>query len=357
MSPAFRRRLLSLHLWAGLTIGLVVAMLGLTGAGLVFRTKLEPRFNPEIMRVEPGPVRLSHDLLVANARAANPMSGLAYMRTFTEPERPVMIRFKDNRTYYVNPYTGTVLGWQNRNSGIFGRLVEMHRLRYLGEAGGEVTATCALIFTFVIITGIVLWVPATRAALKAGLVPKFKLTGRALMFNLHRTFAIYAALIVLTSAATGVPQAFEWAKGILYRISGSTEMIPPAPPVANTGGESIEAVWQNLLQRAPNVGEALLYFPKGGLVEGYFVEKEAPFPYARGEIWCDPAGNVIRFTPYRQTSAGFRLYWWLYSVHTGQVGGVVGQLLLLFGGLSVPFLAVTGLLSYLRRKSPKPAIS
>ena len=40
----------------------------------------------------------------------------------------------------------------------------------------------------------------------------------------------------------------------------------------------------------------------------------------------------------------------MLSIHTGQVGGILGQLLLFLGALSVPVLAYTGLRTYLRRR-------
>ena len=58
----------------------------------------------------------------------------------------------------------------------------------------------------------------------------------------------------------------------------------------------------------------------------------------------------MRFEPYATSSVGNRIYRWLGSLHTGNVGGLPVQLLLFAGILGVPVLAYTGIRSYLRRK-------
>jgi vanillate O-demethylase ferredoxin subunit len=60
---------------------------------------------------------------------------------------------------------------------------------------------------------------------------------------------------------------------------------------------------------------------------------------------------VVRYVPYAASSAGNKLYFWTLSLHTGHVGGLAGQLVLLAGALSVPLLAYTGISSYLRRRA------
>jgi vanillate O-demethylase ferredoxin subunit len=73
-------------------------------------------------------------------------------------------------------------------------------------------------------------------------------------------------------------------------------------------------------------------------------------------VWLEPASaRVLQAAPYAQAGAGFRLYYWMMSLHTGAIGGPAMQLVLLFGALSVPMLAYTGTASYLRRKYGRPA--
>jgi uncharacterized iron-regulated membrane protein len=102
----------------------------------------------------------------------------------------------------------------------------------------------------------------------------------------------------------------------------------------------------------PGAQETYIGPPKNGLVTTYAIAADAAHPNARSYMWFD-AGTaaLVRFTPYEKASAGFRIYYWILSLHTGVTGGWVVQVLLLFGTLSVPVLAYTGIASYFRRKS------
>ena len=95
--------------------------------------------------------------------------------------------------------------------------------------------------------------------------------------------------------------------------------------------------------------------PKKGLVAAYVIESGASHPNARSYVWLEPAtASVIQAKPYAQAAAGFRLYYWMMSLHTGAVGGPVWQIVLLLGALSVLVLGYTGTASYLRRKFGRP---
>lgn len=72
MRATIRKRILPLHRWAGLTVGLVVVWMAITGAGMVFRTQLAPVLKPELLVVEFCNVRLPLDALADKARATHP---------------------------------------------------------------------------------------------------------------------------------------------------------------------------------------------------------------------------------------------------------------------------------------------
>lgn len=93
----------------------------------------------------------------------------------------------------------------------------MHKFFQLEPSIGEpITGYTALVFGFIIVSGIVLWWPATRRALKAGLTINQKLSGRPWNLSLHKAIGIYAALVLLLSVVTGVPISLDWAKNSLY---------------------------------------------------------------------------------------------------------------------------------------------
>lgn len=358
MSLNVRKLLLPLHLWTGLTIGLLLMITAATGSLMVFRHQLEPRFDPRMFVVEPGPVRLPPDELVARARAAHPAGELDNIRYSGEPTAPFMVYFTNKDFVHLNPYTGAVLGVRERYGSLFGWLEGMHKFLHLEPAIGEpIMGYSALVFGFIILSGLVLWWPASRRALKAGLTLNWKLKGRPWNLNLHKVLGAYAALILLFSVSTGVPIALDWAKDLLYPLTGSRKSPPPVAPAAAPGAfAGFDAATDSIARVYPGATETYVPLPKKGLVAAYVIESGASHPNARSYVWLEPAtARVIQARTYARAAAGFRVYYWMMSLHTGAVGGPVWQIILLFGALSLLVLGYTGTASYLRRKSGRPA--
>ncbi|MEO6873583.1 MAG: PepSY-associated TM helix domain-containing protein [Opitutaceae bacterium] len=359
MSAFTRKVLLPLHLWAGLTIGLILVVVAVTGSMLVFRPQLERRLDSQKFVVEPGLVRLAPDDLVARARAAHPTGEIESIRYYGDPTAPFLVYFSNRDYVHLNPYTGSVLGVRQRYGSLFGWAEGMHKFLLLEPTIGEpIMGYVALIFGIIIFSGIVLWWPASRRALKAGLTLNRRLKGRPWTLNLHKTFGAYAAVMLLISVSTGVPISLDWAKDALYPLTGSKLTLPPIPPAAAKSAAFIgfNAVASSIAAVFPGAEEGYIPMPKKGLITAYVLEAGAAHPYARSYVWLEPsAAKIIRAAPYRQAGTGYRLYYWMASLHTGQIGGPVVQFLLLCGALSIPVLAYSGTASYLRRKYGKTA--
>jgi uncharacterized iron-regulated membrane protein len=54
--------------------------------------------------------------------------------------------------------------------------------------------------------------------------------------------------------------------------------------------------------------------------------------------------------PYSRMGSGSRLYFWMLSLHTGEVGGLFGQLVLWLGAMGALVLGYTGISAYIRRR-------
>ena len=356
MNLPLRRSILATHAWAGLGVGLVLVVMALTGAGMMFRPQLDPVINGGLLRVAPQSGRVSLDFLTAKARETHPGGTPDFIRYFRAPDAHALLRYTNKDTLYFNPHTGALLGEQNRYRGFFGTLESVHRFRWLSW-GSLITGTIALTLVFIILSGGVLWLPAAWGGLRGALTFKPRLTGRARWLNLHRTAGIYAALAVLLSALTGLPQAFAWYREGIYRLTGSPmSEAPAAPAVLAAPARSMEDFARRAAELVPDATETLIHFPTRGLVEIYLIAADAPHPNARTLVWLDAAtAKVKRFIPYAQASLGHKVYFWTISLHHGKFFGLFGQLLLFGGALTVPVLAYTGIASFLQRKLSRAA--
>ncbi len=361
---SWRRAMLPIHRWIALTLGIVVLASAVTGAGMAFRKQLDPLVYQRMLQAPACGARLPLDDFVSRARALHPTGKLDYIRLPGRPGAPVILRFADKDTYYFDPCSGTVLGEQNRYAGFFGRLEQMHRFVYVKNGGWLVGAGALAAAIGLVIGGLVVWWPRTPRRLADGFRLNTNLRGRAFDLDLHRTLGAWAATLLLVSSLTALPQAFDFVKDGLNTITGSPVETPPesTPPPKTPGRKAakipMEQAWRTVQTLSPHPREALLHLPPKAKspIEIFTIDADAPHANARTYLYLDAySGRVLRYTPYGRMGLGGKIYFWTLSIHTGEVGGILGQFLLFLGALSVPVLAYTGVGSYLRRRFARPA--
>lgn len=355
--------MLRLHRWTGLTAGLVLMMLAVTGASMLFRPQIEPRLDRDLLTVPACLGRAPIEQLTAAALAAYPKSKLDFIRLESaaptaEHVPAAFVRFKDKNTVYLNPCTAQVLGQRNRYAGLFGAIEGLHRLRFV-EDGEVVTGTTALLTVLVLLGGgYYLWWPSTRRGVRSAMRYDSSLRGPARTLNLHRTVGVYVGLVVMASALTGLPQAFKWYKQGLYTAVGSPKPAKAPHSAPSDSHVTLEQAWLIGQKTVPGATVSQLRYPEKAkdAIEMFFIERNAPHPNARTYLYLDSGtGAALRFEPYATSSTGNKLYFWMLSWHNGLVGGLAGQCLMLFGLLGVPLLGYTGISSFLRRSLRRAA--
>src|SRR5205823_10978185 len=123
---AFRTLVLQAHRWTGLTFGLVLLFVAITGILIAYRPHLEPVVNRELLTVPACTERVSMDAVAASARTAHPGGELDYIRVLSgDPGASripaLQVRVQEPGEYqhdvYVSPCTGEVLGQRDRYGG------------------------------------------------------------------------------------------------------------------------------------------------------------------------------------------------------------------------------------------------
>jgi uncharacterized iron-regulated membrane protein len=354
MKPFLRKQVRLFHTYSAFTVGVVLISMAITGSILAFRSQLEPLVYPKLLTVEQTGPRLSYDLLVSKALSAHPSSQLDYIRYFSDPNLPFLVRFTNKDFIHINPYTGEVLGIRNRYGHFFGWIEGFHRFLMLDPKIGEPLIGYVSIFLFIIsITGIIIVWPATRKALVATLKINRKLGQRPLYLNVHRTIGLYASVVLLLISITGAPQALEWVKHSLFLATSShVETIPKGLHTSSTTFIGMNALASSVDKLVAKPSEVLIHFPDSGIAEAFAIASDAPHPNARSYIWFNSTnGSIVKYIPYAKDAMGRKLALWALSIHTGQFGGIGFQLVLFSGALSILILALSGIRSYLLRKS------
>jgi vanillate O-demethylase ferredoxin subunit len=357
------------HRWIGLTIGLIMVFLAVTGAGQAFREQLEPVVYSDL-RAAPICDRLPLDRLVAVAAESHPGADADSIRFHPGGDETDAVRFRDRRTVYVNPCSGSATGEQGTFAGFFGTLEYVHRMMFFSDFrlwSGTVTL---IALVFLVIGGIVLWWPRSWREAKRGLKLDKRLTGMAFMLNLHKTVGVYVWVVLLVVTFSGTAMAFDWVKqGVYWAVGSEVPMTGrPGPPrdegkrVTAVDAEtvpSLEDLWQKAAPMLDNPRDVTIRLPRrpGDPLQISAIEASAPHPRARSELVLDgTTGEVWRFTPYSKTSLGNKVYNWGVAIHTGQAGGWLGALMVFVAALAVPVLAYSGVMSWWRRRRSRKAL-
>ncbi len=362
VKPAFQKNLTRLHTWFGLSAGVVVAFLGLTGAGFVLRPHLDGMVYGRLLRVPACYHRLPLDTLVANAVTEYPAGGVVRsIEIRTGATASTAIQFADEEMVYLDPCTGAVLGRQNEYGGFFGFLDGLHRFRFM--AGGRQFAGTANAFYLVLllIGGLILWWPRGQQSLRSAATFNRRLPGPARTFNLHKVVGLYSCLVLFVISLTGVPIAFQPVKDLIGRTVGSPMEIPP-PPKSRYRPDAkrvpMQTLWERCQQIYPGAEWVTIHNPiaRDASVWMELLEKGARHTEAKSYLYLDAySGQVLRKTPYATAvPLGRKIYTYLLALHEGLVGGLPYQLLLLVACLAMPVQLYSGASTYLRRKLRKP---
>jgi len=352
---SWRRKLIPVHRWAGLTVGLILLVSAFTGAGMAFREQLEPVVYPGVARAAPCAHPLSLDVLAATASRLHPNDTLDYLRIQRDPATPVAARFLNKDTLYLDRCTAALTASQNRYQGFFGVLEWIHRGQWM-KFGGWLMGLGALSLLLLLAgIGIYLWWPRKPRRFVQGFTVSRKAKGPAFNIGLHRAAGGWVALPLFLSALTGLPNAYDSIHDMIVSLDGKPETKPISTPSAdpNAAHFPLAGAWRIVEHLAPNAKEVLIHVarkPKDPL-EIYMIAADAPHANARSYLWLDAwSGKVLSYAPYSRMGVGSRIYFWMLSIHTGAIGGIPGQLFLFLGAIGALILGYTGITAYVRRR-------
>jgi sulfite reductase (NADPH) flavoprotein alpha-component len=390
MSP--RKVLFQLHWIVGITVGIVLAVVGATGAVLSFEHQIVASLERDHRQVEAnGRTPLTAVELLARIAEEQPQKRIASLNIVREPSLIVRVTFAPTgerpaggaeggrargEQRYVDPYSGALLAATSGSAETFFRNVrQLHRWLMLGELGDrdigrQIVGASTMLLIFMALTGLYLRWPRGPAArrLRTWLVPDFRLKGRAFLWNLHSVTGTWVLPIYLVVALTGLQWSYEWYRSGLYSIAGVERPAGPegsreprsAGPAGERVGEPDLTVfahgWETFARETrgnfTTVNVNLTARP-GRPLEFRYLDTRAAHERAFNTLAIDGEGRVMRRERYEDKAVGAQLVASIFPLHAGSFFGVVGVIVFLLASLAMPMFAVTGWMMYLRRRAPR----
>lgn len=367
MKKAFRK----IHLWLSVPLGLIIAIICFTGALLVFEEQVTQLANRHLYYVEnPGSQPLPVGTLVEKVES-QPTKGapITGVTIYPQPDRSYQVNLAAPKgaAVYVDPYTGEVLG-QSQRTPFFRVVFLLHRWLLDSQPadggifwGKRITGIATLVFVVILLSGVVIWWPRSRKGLKNGIQIALRKGKARFWHDLHAAGGIYALLLVLVMALTGLTWSFEWYNKAFSSLFG-VETAAPAKKSApkdkgtqpgTTAGTAAPATpfacWQQVYDQLAAENPDRL---KIEITNGTASVSNNRYGNIRGtdRYTFDPqSGQITGVSLYKDTGNSGKIRGWIYSVHTGAWGGNLTRIIWFLAALLGATLPLTGYYLWIKR--------
>lgn len=375
----FARRL---HRYAGLTLALFLVVVGLTGSALAFYEEIDAWLNPDLMRVPAGRPALSASELTSRIEAWDDRIRVANLtlpgdsghaaRAFVVRKAPTLATDPDAADepgfteVWADPATGEVLGTRHREACCFGRAELMpfiYRLHYTlhvpGRIGVWLLGGISLLWAFDCLIGFYLTLPRRRpfwSRWKKSWRVKTDAGAERANYDTHRAGGLWLWGVLFLLAVTGVyfnlnrevfrpvvevfskpkPYPFE-TREVLAREDWGKDLIGFDRAIDLASVESSRRGWSSGLSRVGVVPSQAYYIVYFEPFEGVRSGLGSPIVYVDGHD-----GSLIGDSVPLEGSAADVIYRLQFPIHSGQILGLPGRIIIFLAGIVTAVLSVTG---------------
>ncbi|HUL57520.1 MAG TPA: PepSY-associated TM helix domain-containing protein [Usitatibacter sp.] len=350
------------HLWLGLTLGVLGIFVGLSGSVLVFDREIDGLLNPQRYRTSGGPRALGYgEYLERASRALEGRARPAIVRAPEQEGEPVIVlaRAKEEgggfARVYLDPSTGGVLD-VSRGGGFIGWVHSFHENLTLRELHGrEIVGAVGIAMLVSSLSGICLWWPG-RARFVASLRMH---RAWPLSRNLHYLSGFYGFVVLAMLSFTGIFLAYGDAGrafvSFFTPVSAAQRNVTVEAPGEGTRRITVdeaitiaanafpdETLWSVGLPQGPN-GTYRVNLSEPGI--------DSPQP-ARGIVlFIDPhSGAIVRRVHPSTRTSGDSFLAMQRALHMATPFGVAGRLVTCVVGLLPGLFVATGSLMWLRKR-------
>lgn len=368
----FKKITHQLHLWLGLTSGLVVFIVSITGCLYAFKTEIEALTEPYLFTEIQAKSTLPPSIFKEKAQKILSQKHLHAINYAGKGRSVEAIFYGNEPSYYdiiyFNPYTAEVLKVKDMSYDFFRVVLMGHYYLWLPPTIGQpIVASATLIFVFLLISGIILWWPKNKAAAKQRFQFKWKSATqwKRKNYDLHNILGFYASWVVLIIALTGLIWGFEWfANSVYWRLGGEksmvfTEALSETPPqkILNTNAPTIDIVWQKIRTEQSNINAIEVHIPDSDSASiAVNTNTEVGTTWKTDYRYFDQYSlkelsvNHLygRFQEAKLADKAIRMN---YDVHVGAIFGFAGKVLAFLVSLIAASLPVTGLYIWWGRRN------
>ncbi len=355
-------------MYLGLITGIVVFIVAVTGCLWVFQEE----FTREDSHIYDS---MDHLHSVTPSQAASMAKTAIPNQTihgtkYGKPNQPVEVIFYDAdplfyQSVYLDPVNGQIVTTKDHTSGFFAFVLKGHMFLWMGrELGSSIVQYSTLIFTIILVTGIVLWWPKKKK--NRGQRFKFKwkpTTGwKRKNFDIHSILGFYVSFLAIIIAFSGLIMAFNWVYYITYKSWGGQNAPQFIIPNNSTSTafdnkpEPIDSLVPKLAAEYVDYEYIELHYPASDTASIYIEINTSKGTYYDSDyrFFDQYTGEEIETTSiygkYQNASIADKVIRMNYDIHVGAIGGLAGKIIAFFVSLTIASLPVSGFLLWYGRK-------
>lgn len=384
-----------IHLWLSVPFGVIITLICFSGAMLVFEPEITRGLKGDIYYVtsaEGEPIDMKE--LMETVKATLPDSvSITGVTVFDDKDRTYQVSLSKPRraSLFIDQYSGKITGKYER-IGFFSAMFRLHR--WLLDSGNPhggglkvgklLVGVSTLVFVIALVTGVVVWYPRAKRNLAHSLSISFKDGWRGLWKGFHVAGGMYALILLLAMSLTGLTWSFNWYRTVFYAVCG-VEHTPRNFNIAekdhhknkSEGGthDSVrrgddgnnrhgrdfsehrgEGNWRSEFSRwqqiynelkAQNPGAAQITV--GNETANVTLGTAGNSRSADRYGFNRRSGEITPVMKYVDSAPADKLRGWIYSIHTGSLGGIITRILWFLGALLGASLPLTGYYIWLIR--------
>ncbi len=327
--------LTKLHRWLGLTIGVWLILIALSGSLLLYKVELLQWDYPQL--------ELAQMPTQQQAAAVFDRFHIGYGFLPRQENPWVEVVLPDGVRQYYNG-EGQLLLERGYLSDWLSFVYEFHHHLLLHKTGKQWMGYFSLLTLLIIVTGFIRWWPQhwSRRVFRIRWAWPWQKGFSAALFQAHKTLAAVLLPVIVVGAVTGA--------AIMYITPIATALSDWFPQTAPTTFSRTLAQpqlnsWSQRLQYIDRVAPDLQ--PQVIAMEKLSVRASYPsewHPNGRTTIQFDDRSSPqLQITDVRDKPLGYQLSQTIYPLHIAAVGGLPWFMVVLLGGLMLLFLPLSGI--------------
>ena len=386
---SIKKTIRNIHLWLGLSVGLLVFIISITGAIYAFQEEITHAFRKEAI--------YNSETNIENKKTLSIVALEKIVATYTNEKYPIhWVNIANNKninyifyyyetnpnawnyfdeyiiykSVYVNPFSGAIEGVYDEKNSFFNIIKFIHWSFLLkGEWGTYVVGIPTLIFVIMLITGILLWWPKNKKARKQRFWFQWKnlKNWRRKNYDLHSILGFYASFIALIAATTGLFYAFYFVQALLYfTFSGGETTYPnfdhykTTAPIESRNAHTLDKVASKVEECYPDAYGYSIDLGHEHLDDhehpnfSVFI-KQLSYSYHKNHsiIFDENSGEMLHNYSHDDKNFGEKVVAANYDIHVGAILGLWGKILAFIGSLLCASLPITGFLVWWGRRNKK----